>query len=290
MKKEKTTKTLPEEESSARKYYYFQFKQDFFNSQTVSKLIELAEKNDANPNDYIVFWLKLVVEAIDNDATVEREDLEPVDAGFLISHLKFRPFNNYKDNYVFVDHLVESLLDSKLVHRFNDGSLYIPWIESMTMSKLETSEKMLQRRHQHELKKKQIDAFKSNQEVDIDTAFELFFNKTFHGLVYQGYAKEKERELYYPSIKILWMSLKDYYIDCAFDEFILHRLPKLSIEQITDRPNYLSSTIKKLCKDHQHEYEVLTQTRKKIEQAQIIDDARRKEFEALANDVSWMHQ
>ena len=125
--------------ADTKKYYWLKLKRDFFKRHDI-KIIESME----NGKDYVLFYLKLLLESVDHDGTLRFSDTVPYNDSMLATITD--------TNIDTVRSAVKVFSELGMMDRFNDGTLYMSQVESMLGS--ETSDAVRMRLARE--KKKQL--------------------------------------------------------------------------------------------------------------------------------------
>lgn len=152
----------------------------------------------------------------------------------------------------------------------------------MAMNKKEESERIRLWRLEHASLEKQYEATLDKSKIDPEDEFEIYFNKTFSGLIYYGYALEKERDSYKAMLKLLYEDNQN--LDLATEDFIKSRIPTISLNVIADKLAYLEATLKAYLNERQDMYNHIKTTKSKLQTQEGIDEL----IEIVNYD--WIHQ
>ncbi len=267
-----------EEEKEFKKFYFFQFSKNMFESKEFSIVTSLAEEMEENPNDYLILWIQLITKTLDTSGIIQG----PVSARYLRRFLNFRTNKHSKEDIEFVEKAIKLFKEEKLLIITYTGDIYIPIVEELTMNKKESSEFMrIKRRKENAIKKSA-----TSQELTPDEEFDLFFEKTFAGLVFNNYAKKSDEEKYRATfLELKNLNLK--YLNQATDDFIKNKIATLGFnpDSIVDKANYLFATIKKFANDPERAktYEQIELLKNKKD----IPEEERKELEEIASYDCW---
>ena len=120
-----------------RRIFYFQFKQDFFESQEIRDITGLAEEAGDNPNDYIILYLKMISMSLAKDGYLISYNGQPLSAGLLRRVLKFETSGTVKDTIELIDRAVTKFKEIELLYHLKDGSIFIPRVKYLAMNKKE---------------------------------------------------------------------------------------------------------------------------------------------------------
>lgn len=125
--------------SDIKKYYWLKLKRDFFKRHDM-KIIEAMD----NGKDYVLFYLKLLLESIDHEGSLRFSETVPYNEKMLATITD--------TNIDIVRSAVQVFAELGMMERFDDGTLYMSQVQSMVGS--ETSEAI--RLREIRAKKKQM--------------------------------------------------------------------------------------------------------------------------------------
>lgn len=125
--------------SDNKKYYWLKLKRDFFKRHDI-KIIEAMD----NGKDYVLFYLKLLLESIDHEGSLRFSETVPYNEKMLATITD--------TNIDIVRSAVQVFAELGMMERFDDGTLYMSQVQSMIGS--ETSEAI--RLREIRAKKKQM--------------------------------------------------------------------------------------------------------------------------------------
>lgn len=125
--------------ADTRKYYWLKLKRDFFKRHDI-KIIESME----NGKDYVLFYLKLLLESVDHDGSLRFSETVPYNDKMLATITD--------TNIDIVRSAVKIFAELGMMEQFDDGTLYMAQVQSMLGS--ETSEAI--RLREIRAKKKQM--------------------------------------------------------------------------------------------------------------------------------------
>jgi predicted phage replisome organizer len=125
--------------SDTKKYYWLKLKRDFFKRHDI-KIIESME----NGKDYVLFYLKLLLESVDHDGSLRFSETVPYNDKMLATITD--------TNIDIVRSAVKIFAELGMMEQFDDGTLYMAQVQSMLGS--ETSEAI--RLREIRAKKKQM--------------------------------------------------------------------------------------------------------------------------------------
>ena len=125
--------------SDTKKYYWLKLKRDFFKRHDI-KIIDSME----NGNDYVLFYLKLLLESVDHDGTLRFSETIPYNDSMLATITD--------TNIDTVRSAVKIFSELGMMDRFDDGTLYMAQVENMLGSETSDAVRMREVRE----KKKQL--------------------------------------------------------------------------------------------------------------------------------------
>jgi len=125
--------------ADTKKYYWLKLKRDFFKRHDI-KIIESME----NGKDYVLFYLKLLLESVDHDGTLRFSETIPYNDSMLATITD--------TNIDTVRSAVKIFSELGMMDRFDDGTLYMAQVENMLGSETSDAVRMRELRE----KKKQL--------------------------------------------------------------------------------------------------------------------------------------
>lgn len=272
-------------EEKLKIYYYFPFRSDFFQQEAQKDIKTIAEENGDNPNDYLTFWLKLIVASLPTRGLISKSNHDQLCEGALKNLLGFETAATAKETINLISRIVIALEEKKLIYfSKNRTAIKIPIVSELTMNKEEESEHIKLIRLKQAALNKEFDAIINNQKLDPESEFEIYFSKTFAGLVYYNYAKEQEKETYKLTLQMLFKDLKNKNLELATEDFLRNKIPILNLAKIIDKISYMEATLKAFIKDKQAIYESTRITRQKLTTSEVT-----QEVIEIAN-YDWIHQ
>lgn len=258
-----------------KKLFFFQFKENFFESEEIKIIEMIASDIDASFNDCVIFYLKLITKALSHDGYIKRSGNLPVTPRFLKVSLNF---NTENDTIKFIDNFIQALIEEKMLVYLKSGEIYIPIVQYITMNKKESSEAVAKWR----IKKSILDKEISNIEKTPDEEFNQFFEKSFSGLIFKGYCHKENEEMYKLSLKSLWDDYKDKYLNEAMNDFIERKLFNIDYSLIQDRANYMKQTVINFIKENEENYKIMRELKNKPKESNYEEQ---KEIAAY----DWIH-
>jgi len=144
-----------------KKYYWLKLQKDFFKRHDIT-IIEGLE----NGKDYILFYMKLLVESIDHEGMLRFSDAIPYNDSMLSSITN--------TNIDIVRSAVKIFLELGMMERLDDGTLYLSMINSMIGEETDWAEKKrLYREKQKQIGQKRTMSDKSKRlELELEKELE----------------------------------------------------------------------------------------------------------------------
>ncbi len=281
------TPPVVQEQKEAKSIFFFQCKENFFREENTQRVQECAEENGDNPNDYYVFWIKLLLDSFEHAGCIWRDNYEFLNSAFFRRHLDFRTDKSVKETNELIDRIITAFEKKGLISLLDEArSLFIPCVKSLTMSKKEESEKKREyRQRQARLQRRYENSHFNNFQINEDDDFDSYFDKTFSGLCYLGYALSSEKSKYCEMLHILYDDFKEQNIILATEDFIKSKVERAYFGEIVDRLNYMKATIVAFIKDRQSTYAAT----KIIREKNNLNPERFKELQRIATSVDWVN-
>jgi predicted phage replisome organizer len=124
--------------SDTKKYYWLKLKRDFFKRHDI-KIIESME----NGKDYVLFYLKLLLESVDHDGSLRFSETVPYNDKMLATITD--------TNIDIVRSAVKIFAELGMMDQFDDGTLFMSQVQTMLGSETSDAVRMREARE----KKKQ---------------------------------------------------------------------------------------------------------------------------------------
>ncbi len=237
------------ESEQKKTIFYFQFKQDFFESQEIRDITGLAEEAGDNPNDYIILYLKMISMSLAKDGYLISYNGQPLSAGLLRRVLKFETSGTVKDTIELIDRAVTKFKEIELLYHLKDGSIFIPRVKYLAMNKKEASEQMKLWRYKKAALEKESSHLK-NQNIDEDDELDLAAEISFSGLLHRDFLSIEQKETFKTMIT-------DFIIEEQFiasdlidgTKIFLKNIMEKDISKISDRFNYFKVGLKKIIEE-----------------------------------------
>lgn len=149
-----------------KKYFWLKLKRDFFKRHDI-QIIESMP----NGKDYILFYMKLLLESIDHNGHLRFNETIPYDEGMLATITS--------TNIDVVRSAMSTFIKLKMIEILDDQTIYMAEINKMIGSEVDSAERV--RLHRGKLKALQCNEVvtKSNTEIEIDKEQEkdLYFSE-----------------------------------------------------------------------------------------------------------------
>lgn len=146
-----------------KKYYWLKLKRDFFKRHDV-RIIEAMP----NGKDYILFYLKMLLESIDHDGMLRFSDAIPYDENML------SVITN--TNIDVVRTAMKVFIELKMLEVFDDRTIYMSEVEKLIGSESASAERVRKHRNEQKLLQCNVDVTKCNIEIEK----EIEQDKEFH--------------------------------------------------------------------------------------------------------------
>ena len=231
-------------QNEGRNIFYFQFKENFFDSSEISNVEELAKEEGDNPNDYVVLYQKMICKSLATEGYLSYggQKLSP---SIIKRILRFETASSFKETVEIVDRAIKKFIDAQLILLISDGTkIYIPQVKLLVMSKKENSEYVRLWRQEKAALDKEV-ARREAYEKDTDDLLEIELNKVFSGLFYLGYFNMSQKDFVSKEI-YKYCEENNLFPDelkAAFDLFF-ETIKEKDIREIGDKLSYLKTGIK----------------------------------------------
>lgn len=143
-----------------KKYYWLKLKRDFFKRHDVRIIEEMP-----NGKDYILFYLKLLLESIDHEGELRFSDTIPYNEQML------SVITN--TNIDIVRSAMKVFVELKMIDIFDDQTIYMNETQKLIGSETATAERVRKHRESQRLLQCNTDVTKCNTEIDIEKEQEL---------------------------------------------------------------------------------------------------------------------
>lgn len=152
-----------------KKFYWLKLKRDFFKRHDVRIIEEMP-----NGKDYILFYLKLLLESIDHEGELRFSDTIPYNEQML------SVITN--TNIDIVRSAMKVFVELNMIEIFDDQTIYMAEVQKLIGSETAGAERVRKHRQNRKLLQCNTDETKSNTEIDKDTD--------------KNKDKEKKKEIY----------------------------------------------------------------------------------------------
>lgn len=214
-----------------KRLFFIQLHENFFNYEDMIELEDVALSNGMNPNDLMIFYLKLILISLRNDGLIEFNLLTPQS---LKAKLRFRSGLDREHDLKFIDQSLQLLKELGLV-RYNSTDLYVMKALDLTMNKLEESQKRLEKRRSNKSKIASLLGLEKTNNQD-------FKSQLINDLVAIKYCcSESEAKEYIDVVDELKATHEE--IISAMNLFKKRFNHKFDLPKITDKKNYLYNTL-----------------------------------------------
>lgn len=147
-----------------KKFYWLKLKRDFFKRHDIRIIEEMP-----NGKEYILFYLKLLLESIDHEGTLRFSDTVPYNEQML------SVITN--TNIDVVRSAMKMFIELNMIEIFNDETIYMSEVNKLIGSETSVAERVRKHRENQKLLQCNTDVTKSNTEIEIDTEIETDTDK-----------------------------------------------------------------------------------------------------------------
>ena len=155
----------------SKKYYWLKLKRDFFKRHDIRIIEEMP-----NGKDYILFYLKLLLESIDHEGSLRFSDAIPYNEQMLSVVTN--------TNVDIVKAAMKLFIDLNMIEVFDDQTIYMNEVEKLIGSETDSAKRM----RDHRTKQKSLDSPEKPSQCDTDVT-PMLENVT------QSKSKSKEKEI-----------------------------------------------------------------------------------------------
>lgn len=214
-----------------KKYYWLKLKRDFFKRHDI-RIIESMP----NGKDYILFYLKLLLESIDHEGTLRFSDAVPYNENMLSVVTN--------TNIDIVRAAMKMFLELNMMEIFDDQTIYMTEVEKLIGSESASAARMRRHRYRELVSHCDGDVTKSDAEIDKEKEIDLDLDseKETEGVPDTNVGNKPPVRHKYGPYKNVLLSDQDY--AKLVDEF-----PKDYQSRIDRLSEYMKSTGKKYA-DH----------------------------------------
>lgn len=168
-----------------KKYYWLKLKRDFFKRHDV-RIIEKMP----NGKDYILFYLKMLLESIDHEGALRFSETIPYNEE-MISVIT-------DTNVDIVKSAMKLFVELGMVEILDDSTIYMNEVQRLIGSETAVAERVRKHREKKLLLQCNTDETKSNTEIDIEKEKEKEVDKEKHATIV-AYLNEKAGTRYKPT-------------------------------------------------------------------------------------------
>ena len=143
-----------------KKYYWLKLKRDFFKRHDIRIIEEMP-----NGKDYILFYLKLLLESIDHEGSLRFSDTIPYNEQMLSVVTN--------TNIDIVRSAMKLFIDLNMMSVFDDQTIYMTEVEKLIGSESASANRVRKHREQQRLLQCNTDVTKCNTELELELESEL---------------------------------------------------------------------------------------------------------------------
>ena len=180
--------------AETKKYYWLKLKRDFFKRHDIRIIEEMP-----NGKDYILFYLKLLLESIDHEGSLRFSDTIPYNEQMLSVVTN--------TNIDIVRSAMKLFIDLNMMSVFDDQTIYMNEVDKLIGSESASANRVRKHREQQRLLQCNTDVTKCNTELELESKLEIESEL------------EKEKDLEFsttttteaaPSLTEVYMYFRDY--------------------------------------------------------------------------------
>ena len=145
--------------ADAKKYYWLKLKRDFFKRHDIRIIEEMP-----NGKDYILFYLKLLLESIDHEGELRFSDAIPYNEQMLSVVTN--------TNVDIVKSAMKIFIDLNMIDIFDNRTIYMNEVERLIGSETACAERVRKHREKTKMLQCNTDETKCNTEIDIEKELE----------------------------------------------------------------------------------------------------------------------
>lgn len=138
-----------------KKYYWLKLKRDFFKRHDIRIIEEMP-----NGKDYVLFYLKMLLESIDHNGELRFSDTIPYNEQML------SVITN--TNIDIVRSAMKVFVELKMIEVFEDSTIYMNEVQKLLGSETAGAERVRKHRQNQKVLQCNADVTKSNIDIDID--------------------------------------------------------------------------------------------------------------------------
>ena len=228
-----------------KQFFYIQLAADFFQSENMEALSDIAKQNGDSSADYFIVYLKLMLASLNGEGVIAADPGKVLTPALLKKNLRFNIYGDYGRDLAVLDRAVEAMEKESLIAR-NDSALVVMDIATFISSKKQRSQdRLLQRRKANAIindiiKDKALDGSKLTQLsalTDVDTP-----DYILDGLSFNKFITDKEKNNFLTTI----LETMEEYDRSEFFQaanIFINRLKWTDISKIENKANYFKSSI-----------------------------------------------
>ena len=260
-------------EQKEKTIFYFQFKQDFFDSLEIKDVMGLAEEEGDNPNDYVTLYLKMISKSLSTEGYLSHPSDQILSPGSLRRLLDFKTSLSIKETIDIVDRAIQRFINSNLIYLVNNQkTIFIPQVKYLVMNKKESSESIRLWRMKKEALDKDVKK-QQNKNIDEDDELAAAIELAFCGLVNRGFFELGQRESFSSYLEKLCSEENWFPKDVKQGtDIFLKNIEGKDIRNISDHYNYFKVSMKKIIEETIPL--LVAEEYKKEEQRKLVEIAR----------------
>lgn len=143
-----------------KKFYWLKLKRDFFKRHDI-RIIETMP----NGKDYILFYLKMLLESIDHEGELRFSETIPYNEQMLSVITD--------TNVDIVKSAMQVFIELKMIEVFDDSTIYMQEVAKLIGSETKGAERVRNHRKKQKALQCNTDVTKCNTEIEIDTEIEI---------------------------------------------------------------------------------------------------------------------
>ena len=228
-----------------KQFFYIQLAADFFQSENMEALSDIAKQNGDSSADYFIVYLKLMLASLNGEGVIAADPGKVLTPALLKKKLRFNIYGDYGRDLAVLDRAVEAMEKESLIAR-NDSALVVMDIATFISSKKQRSQdRLLQRRKANAIindiiKDKDLDGSKLTQLsalTDVDTP-----DYILDGLSFNKFISDKEKNSF---LNTILETMEEYDRSEFFQaaNIFINRLKWTDISKIENKANYFKSSI-----------------------------------------------
>ena len=162
-----------------KKYYWLKLKRDFFKRHDIRIIEEMP-----NGKDYILFYLKLLLESIDHEGSLRFSDTIPYNEQMLSVVTN--------TNIDIVRSAMKLFIELNMMQVFDDQTIYMSEVDKLIGSESASANRVRKHREQQKMLQCNTDVTKCNTEIEIEkeTEEEIKKEKEFHSFIHSREEEE----------------------------------------------------------------------------------------------------